>query len=254
MSAIAARASAAQRAAWNGSSGRTRSSAWCGHAAPLVGASAWRCRCPCRRRPAASRRRRSRRPRARPAPAPSALLPDAVGPSTASESRSERVAGTRRSISTAEAPLDLAERHAQQHRAAVRAVRAEIDPSSWPSSASASGRPSTSPARTTLWQAMVASRWSTRSSSPSRSGVPSASSPSTLAEQRLRVGVLERLGHARAAGSRAGPWRATSKPSAASTSSVASAAAAASPTSIGIGNSSRWRGICRRACAARSRA
>src|SRR6185436_3542762 len=51
---------------------------------------------------------------------PSALLPDAVGPSTATK-RSFEPSGT------AEAPLDLSQRQAQQHGAPVRAVRAEID-------------------------------------------------------------------------------------------------------------------------------
>src|SRR6266496_5590132 len=118
MSAIAARATAAQRAAWNDSSGRTRSRAWwgtrrrssaVGFAVPMS-MPTYTC---CESQATISPPARSASAR------PSALLPDAVGPSTAT--KRDRVSGT------AEAPLDLAERQAQQHRAPMRAVRPEID-------------------------------------------------------------------------------------------------------------------------------
>src|SRR6266496_2646969 len=124
MSAIAARATAAQRAAWNDSSGRTRSRAWwgtrrrssaVGFAVPMS-MPTYTC---CESQATISPPARSASAR------PSALLPDAVGPSTATKRC--RAAAVRGASGTAEAPLDLAERQAQQHRAPVRAVRSQID-------------------------------------------------------------------------------------------------------------------------------
>src|SRR6186997_2566170 len=55
-----------------------------------------------------------------------ALFPDAVGPSTATNRSPPGVPASGTVSDTAEAPLDLRQRHAQQYRASVRAVRTEI--------------------------------------------------------------------------------------------------------------------------------